>query len=684
MPAKSLSADHATSSKYRPDIDGLRAIAVVGVVVFHLEAFSFLPGGFLGVDIFLVISGYLITSVIQKSLDSGSFSLQNFYVRRAKRLLPAFFVVTSATIAASWIILGPAEMSSFSGSLISAILGVSNVYFMVQDSYWAGNASTLPLLHTWSLSVEEQFYLLFPAVLILSATYLSKTKRLFFFTLLAVASAALALWLSNENTTYAFYLLPTRAWELLVGVIIALLAREMNFHFSRFASGFMTLGGIGLVIFSYFYLGQFIFAPSVLTMVPVAGAALVIVGGMNENPVSKILSIRPVVGVGLISYSLYLWHYPILAMSELAIDTRVSVQLTAVLLAVSLSAATYRLIEVPFRQKKWRAPAKVFIGVATLFGVGFGLGGIATDGYQGNTPIPDTVRVASIVETRFLETVSSSQPTGTLMVFGDSHMQTLLPTLSDFANQSEMNFVDGTLDSCLFVLGLDLEDPTQSGNCDRHTQQDRLNIAQNYPESFVVIGGRYPLALEGERFNNGEGGQESGGNYHFWKPGTNDFSIKSQINQLTESTLSTAKSLSEQGHVLVLIYPIPEVGWNAPREVASRASGLPADAFRLDGAERIPWVQYSWPLPVPVTTSYQRYVERTESTFKIFDSIPGDKVIRIYPHEIFCDNLQPAGRCSTHSSTAIYYSDDDHLSLAGAQLLGREITRRISNWEPGS
>jgi peptidoglycan/LPS O-acetylase OafA/YrhL len=294
------------SVKYRPDIDGLRAIAVSGVVLYHLNSIDILPGGFLGVDVFFVISGFLITTLILPSIQDRTFSFKNFYLRRARRLLPAFVVVGLATIAVSWLVLEPSRMLDFADSLFFAVFGLSNMYFMFQDPYWADSASTLPFLHTWSLGVEEQFYLVFPALLILATKLLGKHSRLALFSALSLFSIALAHFVAGFSPTYAFYLFPTRAWELLVGVLLALVLQHWTILVPKGIAALSASLGLLLIGISYLYLGQFITAPSLLTTVPVAGATLIIFGGLTTNPISKGLGIRPLAGLGLISYSLYL------------------------------------------------------------------------------------------------------------------------------------------------------------------------------------------------------------------------------------------------------------------------------------------------------------------------------------------------------------------------------------------
>jgi peptidoglycan/LPS O-acetylase OafA/YrhL len=665
--------------KYRPDIDGLRAIAVFGVVLYHLESVDIVPGGFLGVDVFFVISGFLITSLILPSIESRTFSFKSFYLRRARRLLPVFVVVALATSAVSWLVLEPSRMLDFTNSLFFAVFGLSNMYFMFQDPYWADNASTLPFLHTWSLGVEEQFYLVFPALLVVATKSLRKFSRIALFFALALFSFALAYLVAGLNPTYAFYLFPTRAWELLVGVLLAMALGHWKISVSRAIATFSAGLGLLLIAVSYFYLGQLITAPGLLTTIPVVGAALIILGGLTPNPVSTGLGIRPLAGLGLISYSLYLWHYPILAMSELAFGTTWKIQLVSIMLALLLAVITYFLIEERFRQSGWAAMRKNIVLIGTMFTISFAVASIPTSGYKALTNIPEGTEAWSLIETDFLEPIAAENSWSGIAIVGDSHMQTLVPDLSSRARDSGMNFMNATLASCLFVIGLDSEYSDGGKPCDLKTQQDRAEAIRALPASFVVLGGRYPLALEGERFSNGEGGMETGDSYNFWKPGTQDFSLKNHTLQLSAATRLSAETVLNQGHVLVLIYPIPEVGFDVPQKIS--ASAHSAAEFPKLAGRNFYFDFDSWPLPQPVTTSYEIYVERTRSTFDLFDSIQGDRIIRIYPHELFC-NVQVDGRCVTHSDTEVFYSDDDHLSLAGAALLNEQILQAISRWGP--
>jgi len=677
------------SKKYRPDIDGLRAVAVVGVVVYHMQSVEFLPGGFLGVDIFFVISGFLITAIILTGIQEKTFSFKRFYIRRARRLLPAFFLVAIATLGAAYVFLEPTRMLDFTHSLVFSMVGMSNFYFMFQDPYWADSASTLPFLHTWSLAVEEQFYLFFPAALLVASQLFDKSRRTLLFAALGFFSLLLAITISSTNPTFAFYLFPTRAWELIIGVTLALVIDQVGPRIPKLLAGLSTALGVALVGISYVYLGQFISGPGVLTMVPTFGAAFIIMGGTTANPISKILGWRPFAGLGLISYSLYLWHYPILALFEVGGAKSFTFQMIGVGLAILLSFATYSLVEIPFRHKIWNARFTIVASGTIFLTLLTSMGSLVTSGYNVRT-VPEALTVGA--EEPDLSLRPGQNLSGHLSLFGDSHMRTLVSTLREESQDAGFSFMNGTLDSCLFALGLARENLQK---CDVGFQESRMDAAETFSPAFVVIGGRYPLALEGRRFDNEEGGIEIGGdnigNYNFFSPGTKDFSHGNMTRQLAASTQRTAEGLLEQGNVVVLVYPILEVGWSVPEEIKLRAfQGESGPKWLSEFQEysstkgiRIQWDRFSlpgkWPLDEPVTTSYNVYVERTRSTFELFDSISGDNIVRVYPHKIFCD-YKGEGRCFTHSDTEVWYSDDDHLSASGAELLSSEIMKAIAAW----
>ena len=683
------------SFMYRPDIDGLRALAVSGVLLYHLDSVDILPGGFLGVDVFFVISGFLITGVILTSIEDESFSFKKFYLRRAKRLLPTFFVVAFATVAISWLVLSPSRMMDFANSAFFSVFGLSNLYFMFQDPYWADSSDTLPFLHTWSLGVEEQFYLLFPALLVVSSRRFDSRSRIIAFSVLAGLSLLLALFVSSFNPTYAFYLLPTRAWELLVGVVLALAIRRWPIPVPR---GIASLGagfGIVLIAFSYVYLGQFITGPGILTIIPVVGAALVIFGGLTANPVSAVLAVRPLVALGLISYSLYLWHYPVLALGRVNEPLGLAGEILGIGLAVALATATYFTIENPFRRTRHLRPFVAFssIGLASL--LAFTFGSIETSGYEarrGNTLSSQS----AVVEPELGDLISVEDLDGTLLLFGDSHMGRLRSSLAEQAGQHGLEFVDGTRPGCPLFEGID-----RLGHaCTSELQAERLALTAEMEPSFVVLGGRFPLSIESSRFDNMEGGRESGKARDYVLPGLGEPDRDNQKSLVQDALRRAIRSLLAQGHTVVLVYPIPEVGWHAPDEIQVRAEmQLRGNSLHSTIIDKVPlpgkirerllpnlvlWPfetarEGSWPLENPVTTSYDVYAARSQSSFEALDSVRSDNIIRVYPHRMLCEEREN-GRCVTHDDVEVFYMDENHLSPAGAQILTTEIITAISEW----
>lgn len=334
--------------EYRADIDGLRAIAILPVVFFH-AGFGFAQGGFVGVDVFFVISGYLITSLVHREMLAGEFSLARFYERRVRRLFPALFAMLSAcAVVAAWLLL-PQDLRYFGGSLFATTLFSSNIFFWLEAGYFDVAAERKPLLHTWSLAVEEQFYLLFPFFLLLVLRYLPR-RLVAVIGAVTVVSLLTSEWMLRNSDSAAFYLAPFRAWELGLGASLALIAPRTR-HDNRYAEAFAWLG-LALISASVAAFSWQTPFPGLHALVPAVGAALVIWSGSRASThAARILSARPLVFTGLISYSLYLWHWPLLvfarhfAIRELTAAERLGVLLASVVLAM----ASWRYIERPFR-----------------------------------------------------------------------------------------------------------------------------------------------------------------------------------------------------------------------------------------------------------------------------------------------------------------------------------------------
>jgi peptidoglycan/LPS O-acetylase OafA/YrhL len=338
---------------YRPDIDGLRAVAVLSVVIFHIWHDA-LPGGFIGVDIFFVISGYLISLQLYREIGRGSFSLTDFYLRRIKRIVPVMLLVCAVTVVLAQFIMTPSDSKDTAWSAVWAIFSSANIYFwLFQDtSYFAQSSDELPLLHLWSLGVEEQFYIIWPLVLLLFFKTLSTRWLIPFGIILIIGSVLLAEFTFSTSPMFSYYMLFTRGGELLVGGVVAAIALNYpTFILSGRAVFAVSVAACIGLLYSIIFISKNDTFPGLIVLVPTISAALLIwVGGMRKTFIQKCLSLKCVVFVGLISYSLYLWHWPVLAVyryGNFAITPLSGIILLVVILAISW--LSYRFFEVPFR-----------------------------------------------------------------------------------------------------------------------------------------------------------------------------------------------------------------------------------------------------------------------------------------------------------------------------------------------
>ncbi len=432
---------------YRRDIDGLRAIAVIAVILFHY-GFSFMPGGFIGVDIFFVISGYLITSIILNDLSGARFTFKDFYLRRARRILPALYAVLITSALLALVLFLPQNLVDFGKTLISTVMFGSNIFFMQGTGYFDSPVILKPLLHTWSLSVEEQFYLAFPIIIFCLRKYL---PRYFFpiILLLFIGSLIFSESLRYTDQTKAFFLSPTRAWEFLLGALLLHPGMHaLKNHMVKQAAGFAGLLLIGISAAIYTDLTPF---PGISALLPSLGTALIILAGQgSENPiVNKILASRPFVFLGLRSYSLYLWHWPLLVFATYTKPTPLTHCETAflILAALCLAIVTYKYVELPCRKKLIFANDRVFLGMILLLSlcmIAFSAIIITYKGipnrFQGIEILEKnkqaaTAYCADIVPKDFLSKkcmLGSNSQNDAFIIWGDSHASAVAPAI-DFA-----------------------------------------------------------------------------------------------------------------------------------------------------------------------------------------------------------------------------------------------------------
>jgi len=430
-----------SGTQYRPEIDGLRALAVVPVIFFH-AGFSWFRGGYLGVDVFFVISGYLITSIILGDRAAGRFSIASFYERRARRILPALFVVLTACIPLAFVLMLPVELERFSTSLLAVLAFVPNLFFWMTTSYFDAASEELPLLHTWSLGVEEQFYVVFP--LLIAATWRPGLRMLAALTaVVALASLGLSEWGWRAGRLSAtFFLAPTRAWELMLGSLLAIAwqSRPLHEYVSERAANSLSLAGLMVLGTCIALFDESTPMPSVYGLMPTLGTAVVIAFAKPGTAVHFVLSRPLVVGIGLVSYGAYLWHQPLFAFARLASPKPPDLLVFAGLIGATfvLAYLTWRLVEAPLRQRRKVRTSRIVIGsilLASLF-AGLALFGQTTNGMAFRLDPSDralasmadaTVQGRYVIE-RFVSLDRDFSPAAAphvrkMLVIGDSYAQ---------------------------------------------------------------------------------------------------------------------------------------------------------------------------------------------------------------------------------------------------------------------
>ena len=669
---------------YRPEIDGLRAIAVGAVILYHAQITILgeqtFRGGFVGVDIFFVISGYLITSIILKELiATGSFSFKYFYERRIRRILPVLLVVMLASLPFAWMYLLPSSLVNFSKSILYSLGFSSNFFFWNSgQEYGAVNGLLKPFLHTWSLSVEEQFYILFPVVLLIIYKFLNKYLIhivLFGF----VISLGLAEWGSRNYPSFNFYILPSRGWELLAGSILSyfeiILGRKCE---NKIFKLFLPTIGLLLIFHSIIYFNDKMFHPSLYTLSPIIGVCLIIWFSNKDELTTKILSSKLFVGIGLISYSLYLWHYPIFAfdrLSEFSHDSMFK-KLIIVLLLFILSTFSYYFIEQPARKKeyKFRILFIIIFGIVCILSF-FNSKVILNDEFRNE--IPEIIVESTPKNWKKLKNSSNQKcfqnkegckfnisSDKKVFVIGDSHMATLTFNLNERITKKNYQFISYNYGGCLYFPGFNLvRSKTQkiSELCNKDYFENLNKILSQENNSIIIIGGRLPVYLSNMFFNNQEGGiEDKEWNYEYK---STDFE-KSLQSSFRNAVLELSKN-----NKIILIYPIPEVGWDINQKLYNRLPKIKNASIE----------EYLEPKNY-VTTSYTIYKNRTKSSFDLLDFVQGENIYKVYPHKLFCNTIIK-DRCLAHDNENIFYSDDDHPSTKGAEMINDLIMEKIEKIE---
>ncbi len=657
-----------TQSQYRPEIDGLRAIAVLAVMLYH-AGFSAFGGGYTGVDIFFVISGYLITGIIARGLDDQSFTWTGFIERRARRILPALFVMLAACVPVAWWFLLPDALESFSASLGTSALFVGNLYFWrIMGGYFGLTTDLMPLRHLWSLAVEEQYYLLFPPLLML-ARWFAHLKREALAMVLLLASLVLCAMAGHMAPAANFYLLPMRAWEFLAGGLLAL--REMRVSrsedASRRADAFAFMG-VGAIIAPVFLLDQTSGFPWPWALPTVVGTALFIAFAHPSRGAGRMLALPPFVGIGLISYSAYLWHQPLIAFSRvISLNAPTPLELIAVLGgALGLATLSWRTVEQPFRQRdRFSRRAIVTSGMigsvalATMGGAGWITHGaperltatdqaLATMNADYVTRIERCMAIITAFTPPPAPCITGRAGPVRIAVLGDSHAAAIEPAVTDAANGAGVRAIHFAHAGCPPVLSADALTTAQQP-CPVFNDGALCQIVANRAVTTVILAARWTAYIERSYYDNGEGGVELG---TMGPPAD-----AGQRATIAKSCRAVVDRLRAAGKRVILIYPIPEPGWDVPRTIVK--------AHLLGKAAPL------------LTTSSARFRARNANAYAALDAIgarPG--LTQLYPARALCDTAVP-GRCITMAGFTPLYFDDDHLSAEGARFALAELQTAV-------
>jgi peptidoglycan/LPS O-acetylase OafA/YrhL len=671
-----------TAIDYRREIDGLRALAVIPVILFH-AGFSAFGGGFVGVDVFFVISGYLITSIILSEKQSGKFTLINFYERRARRILPALFVVLLACIPAAWLLLLPRDMQNFSQTMAAVSAFASNILFWRTSGYFETAAELKPLLHTWSLAVEEQYYLLFPLFVIL-AWPLGKRWIMLILANGIVGSLALAQWASAAKPAFDFFMLPTRGWEILLGALVAFhfdnqrQAESLSSH--KTVAGLGSAAGLLLVCTAVAVFDKNTPFPSLYALVPTVGTALLILFATPQTLVGKLLGNRVFVGVGLISYSAYLWHQPLLAFARHAsIDEPSTLVLLALCAAAfALAYVSWRFVETPFRNKQRIGRRRIFLlgAVGSLAFAGFGLAGHFSNGFVSRKAFfTDLSAIRTVEQTpcHNAQRRSSQQIAAgdictmgkgrepSFAVIGDSHAGALFDALGEYPFATPTSFWAFSGGWCAPLLN-GFDPRASAGNASDCRETTAAAFARILATDTIKT-----VVLDAEWANYTQGYRNDGGIAPAADPklyADNDGPAKSIADDsviFTRSLLATIGQLKAAGKTVYIVGPVPE--FKKPvLPAVSKAMLLTDMTGGMWNARKA--------APQIAVADYDR---RNAEAFSAFDALTGVGFIPV--KDLFCDqdtcfSADPAGK--------ILFSDSNHVTYDGAKLIAARIAAKLA------
>jgi peptidoglycan/LPS O-acetylase OafA/YrhL len=647
--------------KYRADIDGLRTVAVIPVVLFH-AGLSLFSGGFVGVDVFFVISGFLITGILLQSIEEKRFSILDFYQRRIKRIFPALLLIMTATTALGLVFFTPARFLEYSQSLVSVSIFSSNFYFWKSVDYFSTQAHIQPLLHTWSLAVEEQFYIFYPILLLIVA----RTKFDLKYVLIAifVISLALASVLIYAAPGAVFYMLPTRAWELVLGGLIAtgFPSPSSNRRVTLVCS---IVGVVAITASVVFYTSETIF-PGLTALPPAIGAALLIWSGIStQSPVHKILSAKPFVLIGRASYSFYLWHFPLFAFAAYLTGGKFSaaVGLAISFVSFSLSLVTLRWIETPLRNSKNAKTVPLLLTGMIAAGLA-GLYLMNTDGLPSRLS-PIAANYAKTAEDKNIHPIKcmsngdiivppekackfgnmSSKPVA--LLWGDSHAMVTATALEKAALRKNSAFLFAAAADCPVGIGFGISASTAT----KITSGRAYQFCQKYNDSMLQLALRNPdiqsVVLSARwtnwRLGEAENPVETPWDIRLFDDDGTAVSKTDNARIFEKGFITLIRRLNAAGKKVYIVGPLPEP--------------------KLDVPQTLFVARYGFTKP-PEPIRVKDFLARNEKILNIFTRVSEVAPVRIIsPHERLCNTLE----CAVVDKNEPLYFDHNHLSVYGAE-----------------
>lgn len=645
--------------QYRPEIDGLRALAVIPVILFH-AGFDLFSGGYVGVDVFFVISGYLITTILIEDIENNRFSISNFYKRRARRILPALTFMVLVIIVMGWFILTPYFYRDLFQTTVATSVFASNILLFIKSGYFEPISELKPFLHTWSLAVEEQFYLLFPIFLILAWRF-GKNRVFWIIVVLATISLLISEWSWRVNERANFYFLHTRAWELLCGSLAAFIVHKNGVQ----KNNALALLGLIAIVFSIFFYDEAIPFPSVYALVPVLGVVLLILYADKETLASKLLGSQAFVGIGLISYSAYLWHQPIFSLMRHSSITAITMfdYLVAIALVFIVSYLSWRFVEKPFRNKKQFKEKHILVFSFASISLMLLIGSVGHIKLGFPERLSEETKVISMGsfdknprqnECHYLEKLKDIESACVLgatkkikpsiALIGNSHGDMFAKSLSDSLSELDLSAYNLSFNGCSPVNFEQRSSSFTKNKC----YEILLDFLSEHREiSTVIVSFRltWPLSETeyGDELINGK----------------QVLVTQDILNERASIVKRKLEELAKLEKNIVIIYPVPEAGEDVPNYVTK---------MRMISDE-------NFTLQIP----YKTFIKQNETSYAVLDSLNGfERLSRIYPSSVLCKESLD-GFCKTVIRGIPVYYDDDHLSNYGASLITPSILDAVIN-----